>query len=165
MEPLKHPDNFHLRAAWGWLGLGDLVSANNELDEITPELRAHPDVLVARGDIYAKAKKWGSVLTITETLVKIAPEKTYGWIHRSFALHEMKRTQEALDLLLPVAERFPKFWLVRYNLACYCAQLGRLKDARNWLETAFALGDSKQVKLMALDDKDLEPLWADIGKT
>ena len=102
--------------------------------------------------------------TIAETLVKVAPRETHGWTHRSFVLHEMNRTQEAFDLLLPAAERFPKCWLIPYNLACYCAQLGRLKDAWQWLEKAFALGDSKKVKLMALDDKDLETFWADIAE-
>jgi hypothetical protein len=39
-----------------------------------------------------------------------------------------------------------------------------LKRAWKWLEMAFDLGDSKKVKLMALNDKDLEPLWAEIGE-
>jgi hypothetical protein len=29
---------------------------------------------------------------------------------------------------------------------------------------AFDIGDPKQLKLMALDDKDLEPLWLDISE-
>ena len=161
---LEPPDSFHLDAAKGWLGLGDIVSASNELDEITPQLRAHPDVLVVRCEIYTTAKKWDVVVTIAETLVKIAPAKSRGWVQRSFALHEMHRTQEAHDLLLPAVERFPKLWIIPYNLACYCSQLGKLEDAWNWLEKAFDLGDSKHVKLMALDDKDLEPLWTDIAQ-
>jgi hypothetical protein len=53
---------------------------------------------------------------------------------------------------------------MRYNLACYACQLGNLKEARQWLEKAFAIGDSKQLKLMALDDPDLEPLWREVGE-
>jgi hypothetical protein len=33
-----------------------------------------------------------------------------------------------------------------------------------WLEKAFELGDPKQLKLMALDDPDLEPFWTEIGE-
>ena len=66
-------------------------------------------------------------------------------------------------MLLPAVELFPKLWLVPYNLACYCAQLGRLQEARQWLKKAFKLGDAKEVKLMALDDPDLEPLWLGIA--
>jgi hypothetical protein len=39
-----------------------------------------------------------------------------------------------------------------------------LKAAWQWLERTFELGDSKQIKLMALDDKALEPLWTDIAQ-
>jgi hypothetical protein len=40
-----------------------------------------------------------------------------------------------------------------------------LEQAKNWLEKAFRLGDSKKIKLMALEDLNLEPLWREIGKT
>jgi hypothetical protein len=56
--PLEPPDSFHLIAADGWLDLGDAVSANNELEEISPEMRVHPAVLAMRYDIYHKAEKW-----------------------------------------------------------------------------------------------------------
>lgn len=48
VRKLNHADSFHLRAAEGWFELGDLVSANNELDEISAEERAHPAVLIMR---------------------------------------------------------------------------------------------------------------------
>jgi len=48
------------------------------------------------------------------------------------------------------------------NLACYTA---RYKDSRARLEQAFALGNAKKLKLVALDDPDLQPLWANIAET
>ena len=33
-----------------------------------------------------------------------------------------------------------------------------------WLETAFDIGDPKALKLTALHDPDLEPLWLEIGE-
>jgi len=62
---------------------------------------------------------------IAETIVNAAPERPEGWIHRSFALHELNRTLEALNQLLPVAEEFPDQWTIYYNLACYCSQFGK----------------------------------------
>jgi hypothetical protein len=54
---------------------------------------------------------------------------------------------------------------IAYNLACYMCQLGRKKEAWNWLERAFdAATDPKSIKTMALDDPDLEPLWLDIAE-
>jgi len=158
MSRLEPPDSHHLRAAQGWLELGNHLEADKELDGITPELRAHPDVLLLRCEIYSKAKKWDAVVTIAETLVEIAPEKRQGWIHRSFALHEMKRTQEAFDQLLPAAKLFLKSWLVSYNLACYCAQLGKIEEAEKWYKQATAL-NATEVKRIAPDDADLKPLW------
>jgi hypothetical protein len=57
-----------------------------------------------------------------------------------------------------------RLFAIRYNLACYACQLGNQEEAWDWLEDAFELGDSKRVKLMALDDLDLEPFWAEIGE-
>jgi hypothetical protein len=94
----------------------------------------------------------------------IPEEALFGWIHRSFALHELKRTEEAANLLVPAAILFPKEWVIRYNLACYACQLGKHKEAREWLKIAFSTGEANQVKLMALHDPDLEPLWKQIGE-
>lgn len=74
-------------------------------------------------------------------------------------------SKEAKEVLLPVMEKFPKEYLMRYNLACYECQLGNLKESRAWLEKTFEMAGKKEVKLMALNDKDLEQLWREIGKT
>ena len=87
-----------------------------------------------------------------------------AWIHWSYVLHELKRTAEARDNLLRVVEKFPISATMRYNLACYECQLGRLERAKEWLEKAFALGDAKGMKLAALDDPDLQPLWKEVSK-
>ncbi len=104
-SPLKAPDKFHVDAAQGWIELGDHMEANEELEHIAPELRAHPDVLEIRWHIYAHTKEWDACVDIAEEIIKLAPEREGGWIHRSFALHELGRTQEAFDQLLPTIER------------------------------------------------------------
>ncbi len=112
MKPLEPPDIHHLSAAQGWLGLGNHLEANEELEQISLELRAHPEVLAVRWQIYAKAKKWDACVDIAAAIAKLAPEGPFGWIHRSFALHEMKRPQDAFDNLLPVVDTFPKVWIL-----------------------------------------------------
>jgi hypothetical protein len=37
--------------------------------------------------------------------------------------------------------------------------LGDLAGARQWLDRAFEVGDAQTLKLEALDDPDLAPLW------
>ena len=61
MKPLENPDLLHLQAAAGWLELGNHIEANEELEKITPKLRAHPDVLEVCWQVYAAAKKMGGL--------------------------------------------------------------------------------------------------------
>jgi tetratricopeptide (TPR) repeat protein len=158
-KPLAQADRFHVNACSGWLGLGDVDSAIEELEQISPKKQTHPEVLMARCEVYHAAKKWTELLPIAETLLQQLPKLDFVWINRSYALHELKRTQEAFDALLPAAEQFPKRWLIRYNLGCYCSQLGRLEEAMDWLKQAMALGHKPEIKAMALSDSDFEPLW------
>jgi tetratricopeptide (TPR) repeat protein len=151
-------DQRFLNAAEGWLGLGDYLAANEELEQIAPEFRADPRVLEVRLQIYWAAKKWEACVEIAGALVRLKPDREYGWIGRSFALHELKRTEEAYDLLLPAKDEFPTSWTIPYNLACYCAQLNRLDEAQNWFRKAMAINE-QIVKQEAVDDPDLKPLW------
>jgi predicted Zn-dependent protease len=165
MKPLEPPDSFHLQAAQGWLELGSHTEANEELEKIAPELRAHPAVLEVRWEICAKAKEWDAALEIASALVQVVPAHPLGWLHRSSALHELKRTQEAVYNLQRVVDRFTGDAIIRYNLACYECQLGNLHEAMFWFQAACEIGDGNELKLMALEDPDLEPLWKDIGST
>jgi tetratricopeptide (TPR) repeat protein len=154
----SNSDRLHLRAAEGWLELGNCLEATEELEKITPELRAHPDVLRMRVEIFSAAKKWDFAAEVANALCRTVPDDSYGYIRRAFALHELKRTKEAFDTLLPVADKFPELWVIPYNLACYTCQLGRLDEARQWFDRALKAGDEKKIKLAALDDPDLAPL-------
>ena len=58
MKPLSPPDSHHLHAAQGWVELGNHAEANEELEQIAPQLRAHPDVLEVRWHIYSHVNKW-----------------------------------------------------------------------------------------------------------
>ena len=65
----------------------------------------------------------------------------------------------AKALLLEAAKLFPEDGMIQYNLACYCAQLGQLDFAQEYLDKSYELGDAQKIKLTALDDDDLKPLW------
>jgi hypothetical protein len=59
MKSLSEQDHQHLDAAEGWLGLGDHLSANDELEQIATELRTHPLVLEMRLQICLVSKIYG----------------------------------------------------------------------------------------------------------
>jgi predicted Zn-dependent protease len=130
MKPLELYDLRYLAAAQGWLELGNHLEADEELENITAEQRAHPAVLEIPWKIYAKAGKWEGALDIASALVQLVPESALGWVHRSFSLHELKRAEEARDNLLRVVDKFPVSATMRYNLACYECQLGNLERAK-----------------------------------
>ncbi len=162
MKPLEPGDSFLVQAAQGWLELGNWAEARAELEKVDPELRTHPEVLKVRWEICAVTRKWDEALEIAAALVHSTPEDPVGWVHRSYALHELKRTGEARDNLLRVVDQFPTSATIRYNLACYECQLGRLDQARRWLKRAFQLGEPQQMKRAALEDPDLKPLWQEL---
>jgi hypothetical protein len=77
-------------------------------------------------------------------------------------LHELKRTAEARDLLLPAVSKFPREATLTYNVACYECRLGNLSVARQWLKRTFALKMGPPFRLEAQSDPDLEILWPEI---
>lgn len=160
----KHPDSFHLKAAEGWLELGNHLEANQELENISPRLRVHRDVLAIRCRIYMKASKWDGCAEVAEVLVKTLPKQSEWWLARSTALHKLQPTQEAYDKLLPVVGNFSEVWRIPYNLSCYASMLGRFPDSERWFKKAILI-DDKIVPRVGIDDPDLKPLWDSMSTT
>ncbi len=137
--------------------LGDDQSAWEELNKLPEGYRWHPDAAELRWHLNSRKGDWEECFRISQRMIDETPERVNGWIHRSFALHELRRTQDALDQLLQALDRFPKIWTIPYNLACYCAQMGRLEDAKQWFGRALVL-DQESTLAAAKDDSDLEPI-------
>lgn len=161
MNPIGTPDSHHLAAAQGWLELENTTEAIKELGQIAAEFQEHSDVLEIRWAIEAKRFCWDECVRIATQLTHHAPDRSSGWIHRSFALHELKRTQEAYELLLPSLSQFKGIWTIPYNLACYQCQLGQKASAMEFYSQALEMG-GESVRDMALADVDLAALHAEI---
>ena len=97
-------------------------------------------------------------------ITRQVPDFAAGWLHLAYATRRATGggEQAAFEILNMVTEKFPEEPIIPYNLACYVCQIGRLPEARDWLKRAFAMGDARQIKLMALKDADLKPLWEEI---
>jgi predicted Zn-dependent protease len=158
MGSLEHPDGIRLSAAQGWFELGSCVEALAELNSISAAAQEHPDVLELRWQIAERQHRWEDGLAVAEALCRLTPDSPFGCIHRSYCLHELKRTQDAWDALLPCAEKFPREWLICYNLACYACQLGRVEEAKRWFSRSLDLGDAREIESLAAEDPDLKPL-------
>ncbi|MCD6048602.1 MAG: hypothetical protein K0Q55_5 [Verrucomicrobia bacterium] len=158
----EHPDNFLFDAAIGWSMLGNSREAVVELQSLTPAGRDQPEVLELLWQLHAEVKEWAESLTVAERLIEVAPQDSFGWVHRAYSL---RRTpggglEKAWHALRPAADQFPKEKIIPYNLACYAAQMGRLDEAWVWLQKAMDIaGDVRTIKAMAIVDEDLKPLW------
>ena len=55
---ITRSDSLHLKAAEGWLELGNWREAIEELEQVSFGMKSHAFVLQMRCDIYKRAKKW-----------------------------------------------------------------------------------------------------------
>lgn len=145
-----------LVAAQGYseLGLPDL--AIGELDLLPEEIQRSPVGVESRLSVLMQAKRWKSALGLGRELCRLVPDKSVGFIHAAFCLHELGQSQAALDLLVngpPSLRSEPTY---HYNLACYEAALGNLDQARAHLQVSFAM--DKKLKDYARTDPDLQAL-------
>ena len=92
---LDQNDTRQLEAARGWLGLGDWKSASDELDQITPKMRAHPDVLQMRVEIYCAARRFDLASSVSDGFANVVPCGAQFWYNRAVALCQVGRTREA----------------------------------------------------------------------
>jgi tetratricopeptide (TPR) repeat protein len=164
LKPLCPPDSHFLNAAQGWLDLSDPKSAEEELNQVSLEGRAHPLFLFVRWELYAKTGKWPIALLLAQYLVQLCPQEPLAWLQRSYSLYALRRGNEAFQQLLPAAHKFEKEHTVAYHLACYAAQLGYIQEAWHWLDKAIALGNPDSIKSLALEDPLLAPLWEHLGE-
>jgi tetratricopeptide (TPR) repeat protein len=162
IKKLEPPDIHYLNAAEGWLGLGNTAEAQQELEKLSPETGTHPEVLRVRYHLYEKNRRWEQASEIAQLLCEALPESPFGWIHLAYALHELRRTREAYNVLIPVVDRFPEEYVMRYNLGCYSCQMGNLEEARAWLKKAVSLAGAETIKQMAITDPDLEKLRGEL---
>jgi predicted Zn-dependent protease len=164
MNALTQAEHFQLEAAEGWLMLGNPLEAHEELEKITGEAGYHPRVLSMRWQVYAAAGWWEAAFVVSRALCELAPQSSAAWICQANTLRHYKGVVEAWGLLLGIVSKFPDDAIIRYNLACYAAQMGLLEESCGWLVQAFELEESTQLKLAAIYDPDLQPLWDKIGR-
>jgi len=126
-------------AAQGYLELGMAEEALTELSGLAALESRDPDIVELRLHVLMQVKRWPEALATAEDLLRIQPGAVPAYIHGAFALHELKRTAEARDLLLKGPEELRSDPTFHYNIGCYEAVLGNREAALQSLEQSFAL--------------------------
>jgi Flp pilus assembly protein TadD len=142
--------------AEGYLALGMNREAAEALDEIGPAGAAALPVLAMRAAVHAELGEWPRAAEAATALCERAPDDAGHWIQRAYAVRRARDIGAAREILLRAMELHPGEPIIRFNLACYEAQLGRIEAARAHLAEACRL--NPECAEMAKTDSDLEPL-------
>ena len=150
-----------LRAASGYLDLGMITDAADELDLIDPSERVHLEVIRMRAVIYFNTGHWALLKIFSSMLVLAEPQTAENWLWLAFANRRCDSISEAAATLTRALALHPSDPLIHYNLAAYAALSGDLALCRKRLSSAIRL--DPELRKTAIDDDDLLPLWtADI---
>lgn len=152
--------DLYLRAAEGWIELGNYDEASEELHSCPPAIKSTVECLKLWVRIYAAQNHWREVEMICETLAKHAPEDPFTIFNQAEAFFKQGRPREAYAVFKysPLCFRKgPKYF---YALARYLCALDQKTLALKCLGNAFDKDPS--LKLKALDDPDLESIWVDV---
>ena len=152
----------HISAASGFLALGMLDDAANELEEIPPVLKRSPEVVAIRVEIYRAASKWEEMAMLSRQLVKMRPDDSAAWLALAFAVRRAESPDAELALLHEADKAVPSCAAVKYALACSASVCGLLSVAKGYLRECFALAGL--LRITALDDEDLAALWESRGE-
>jgi tetratricopeptide (TPR) repeat protein len=148
-----------LEAARGFIELGMWKDAAEEIENLPPERKTAIDVLEVRIEIYREAKAWRLMEVVARELLRQMPEHPAPWVHLAYAVRRAESLSEAKKVLMEAMDHFPDDATIHFNLGCYLCQLGDYKFAKAHVGQAIEL--NLDFRSQALDDPDLEPLWAE----
>jgi tetratricopeptide (TPR) repeat protein len=154
-EEQSHEMQRALLAADGYLFLGLPEEALKELHAI-PE-QEDSAVMRSRIRVLLHLKDWRQAEELSEEGNVLYPEENEFLVQRAFALHQLNKGNEAIQVILGAPEWIRRTGILHYNLACYEAQLGDLGIARQCIRAAIQLNSS--FKKNARKDPDLQRLW------
>jgi predicted Zn-dependent protease len=101
-------------------------------------------------------QRWSEALAAAHQLCAATPDEPGGFIHAAYCLHEMNRTQEALNVLKNGPKSLRMKAVFFYNLGCYSARLGDIDEAMRHLQRSFEM--KRDLRKLAERDPDLAGL-------
>lgn len=146
-----------LHAADGYLYLGMPVEALEELGNVPDSERVDSSVMLAKVRVLLHLKEWRNAEALSLEGSVHHPQEEEFTVQRAFALHQLNKGDEAVEVLLAAPEWIRRTGILHYNLACYEARLGNLSTAKQCIRAAIQLNAA--MKKNARIDPDLQALW------
>ena len=146
-----------LRAADGYLYFGLAADALDELRAISAKDQSDAAVMLARIRVLLHLRRWKEAESLSFEGSQMHQDEDEFTVQRAFALHQMRRGEKAIEVLLSAPEWIRRTGILHYNLACYEARLGDLKIAQQCINAAIQLNAA--MKKNAHRDPDLQDLW------
>jgi hypothetical protein len=151
-----------LSAAQGFIELGMFEDAWDELESLPfDESRVSGPVLDLRVQWCMGQEKWDMGAKIARGGIEKNPECLELYLSGSYCIRRCGGLEEAFEFLvkghLSGYLGQPARGMYWFNLGCYHCQLGRNKEALDCVGQAVEV--DKVFQRLAVEDKDLEPLW------
>jgi Flp pilus assembly protein TadD len=99
---------------------------------------------------------WAKALDIARKLCRVSPDSSVAFLHAGYCLHQLGKTAEAKKLLTRGPVTLLKEPIYYYNMGCYDALLGNVREARANLQISFKMDAS--FRDIARRDPDLKAL-------
>jgi tetratricopeptide (TPR) repeat protein len=146
-----------LMAALGYFDLKMWNDSWNELEELAPEFRFLPGVVLLLVMIYNNLGKWIEAAIVGWGAIQHYPSFGALYIATAHALRHCCGPGEAKALITAGRLHLRDEAIFHYALACYDSALGNMGEAKKGLQRAFEL--DPKCRINALDEADMEPLW------
>ncbi len=152
-----HETQRALHAADGYLYFGMVDEALQEIESIEVSEQDESSVMLARIRLLLHKKAWRSAESLSGRGIDLHPNEGEFTVQRAFALHQMRKANLAVEVLMSAPEWIRRTGILHYNLACYEARLGSLDTARECIDAAIQINAG--IKKSARLDPDLQGLW------
>lgn len=151
----------HLLAAEGYIDLGMYKYAQRELCEMDPAYFAFEEPIVLQLCVFAGLQRWKQAHDLASSLAQQDPDNPQWTIWSASAACRLESVEAAKKILLHALVSHPDNANIHYNLSCYETRLRDFHKAQRHLARAIQL--DPRFKILAMDDADLEPLFAEVA--
>lgn len=136
---------------------GSEVEAEEKFKQLLKQQKYDPNVYAGLGKLYNRIERYDEAIGIFNEGIENGQTNTLLYVELGIAYHLTGQTQVAAELMAKRLEEEDDLF-IRYNLACYLASIGDIKQAEQELHLVLEQDESGQFYEMAKGDEDLRLL-------